>query len=170
MKILPSILLATLILPAAARIGENPEQLVARYGPSSPGRNAEELIFEKNGIAIAATLWKGVCHSVRFGPVQATGRRGIFSPGFVHPDDVPAPDPPREAGKPLTKEQLKQLLEANSDGSPWIETKKNNWMTEDTKRTAFTLSEGDLCIVTAEFLIQDMKSHKGKGTERTDGF
>ncbi|MES2925058.1 MAG: hypothetical protein V4819_26120 [Verrucomicrobiota bacterium] len=165
MKILSSILLAALVLPAAARIGENPEQLVARYGPSQPGRNAAELLFEKNGIVITATLWKGVCHSIRFGPVQATGRRG-----FVHPDDVPAPDPPKEAGKPLTKEQLKQLFEANSGGSPWIETKRNTWITEDLKRSAFILSEGDLCIVTAEFIIEDMKSHKEKGTERTEGF
>jgi hypothetical protein len=172
MKILTAILLATLILPAAARIGENPEQLVARYGPSTPGRNADELFFEKNGIAITATLWKGVCHSIRFGPVWGVGRTI-----FVLPDAVPAPDPPREAGMPLTKVQRMQLLQANSGGSPWIEFKRNSWKTEDSKRNAFILANGDLCIVTMEFIIHELKSHKGgdnewtgEETERTKGF
>src|SRR6188474_92401 len=146
MKILTIILLAALVLPAAARIGENPDQLVARYGTSKPGKDAAVLLFEKNGIAITATLWKGVCHSIRFGPVQGTGRRGVFGTGFVHPDDIPAPDPPKEAGKPLTKEQRMQLLEANSGGSPWFEFKKSSWKTEDSKRSAFILANGDLCI------------------------
>lgn len=170
MKILTLVLLAALILPAAARIGENPQQLVARYGPSQPGKDASVLLFEKNGIAITATLRKGVCHAIRFGPVQATGRRGVFGTGFVHPDDLPAPEPPKEGGKALTEEQLKQLLEANSGGFAWIETKKNTWITIDTQRSAFTLSDGGLCIVTAEFIIEQMKSHQGKGTERTEGF
>jgi hypothetical protein len=170
MKILTSILLAALVLPAAARIGENPEQLVARYGASKPGRDAAELFFEKNGIVITATLWKGVCHSIRFGPVQATGRRGVFGTGFVHPDDVPAPAPPRDAGEPLTKEQLKQLLEANSGGSPWIETKEESWTTKDSTRSAFILSDGDLCIATAEFIVHDLESRKDKVPARTKGF
>lgn len=170
MKLLSSILIAVLVLPAAARIGEDPKQLVTRYGPSTPGRDTAELLFEKNGIAITATLWKGVCHSIRFGPVQATGRRGIFGSGFVHPGDMPAPAPPKEGGKPLTEDQLKQLLEANSGGSPWVETKKNSWTTKDSKRSAFILSDGDLCIATAEFILHDGDSRKGKETERTEGF
>lgn len=172
MKILTSALLAALILPAAARLGENPEQLVARYGPSTPGKDATEMYFEKNGIAITAILWKGVCHSLRFGPVPAKGRTG-----FVHPDDVPAPEPPREAGKPLTKEQRMQLLEANSGGSPWFEFKKSSWKTEDSKRNAFILANGDFCIVTMEFITHELKSHKGgknewtgEESERTKGF
>ena len=117
MKILTAILLVGLGLPTSARIGENPDQLVARYGPSNPGRNATELLFEKNGIVITATLWKGVCDSLRFGPVPVKGRFGVFGTGFVHPDDVPTPDPPKVIGKPLTGE-FKHLLEANAGGSP----------------------------------------------------
>ena len=172
MKTLIFILLAALSVHAIARLGENPEQLVARYGPSTPGKDAAELHFERNGIAISATLWKGVCHSLRFGPVPAKGR-----PGFVHPDDVPAPEPYKEAGKPLTAEQRKELLEANSGGSPWFEFKKSEWKTEDSKRSAFILTNGDFCIVTMEFILHDMNSRKGgetertgKETERTDGF
>ncbi|MES2661088.1 MAG: hypothetical protein V4689_20870 [Verrucomicrobiota bacterium] len=172
MKILTSLLLAALILPAAGRLGENPEQLVARYGPSTPGKDAAELFFEKNGIAITATQWKGVCHSLRFGPVQAKGRTG-----FVHPDDVPAPEPPQEAGEPLTREQRMQLLEANSGGSRWFEFKKSAWKTEDSKRNAFLLANGDLCIVTMEFVVHELETHKGgenggtgEGTERMKGF
>ncbi len=165
MKILTSILFATVILPAAARLGENPEQLVARYGPSTPGKDATELYFEKNGIAITATLWKGVCHSIRFCPVPAKGRTG-----FVHPDDVPAPEPPQEAGKPLTQEQRIQLLEANAGGSPWFEYKKSAWKTEDSKRNAFILANGDFCMVTMEFVIHELETRKGGETERTKGF
>ena len=37
-------------------------------------------------------------------------------------------------------------------------------------RNAFMLSNGDLCIVTTEFMIHDMKSHKARETEGMDGF
>jgi hypothetical protein len=98
---------------------------------------------------------------MRGAPAPAPGPRG-----FVHPDDMPAPDPPREGGKPLTGKHIQRLLEANSGGSVWVETKKNTWITIDTKRSAFILSEGDLCIVTAEFILEDMKNQKAKDPER----
>lgn len=70
-----------------------------------------------------------------------------------------------------------QLLDANSGGSPWFEFKKSSWKTEDSKRNAFILANGDLCIVTMEFVIHELESRKdgenkwtGEETERTKGF
>jgi hypothetical protein len=144
-----------LVLPASARIGETSEQLAARYGKSKPGKDASELCFEKNGISICATLWNGMCHSIRFAPVQAART---------------STEPAKDAGRELTREEIQMLLDANSGGFEWAETKKNTWITMDAKRSAFIFSDGALCIITAEFIARDIESRKKEEPERTDGF
>ncbi len=49
-----------------------------------------------------------------------------------------------------------QLLEANAGGSSWFEFNKSTWNTEDSKRNAFLLANGDFCIVTMEFVIHQV--------------
>ena len=148
MKTFLALFIAMLIVPASARIGETPEQLVVRYGKSKPGKDVTELTFEKNGLAIVATLWKGVCHSIRFLPVK----------------------PAEEAGRQLTRDEIQLLLTVNSGGVEWFENKKNSWISVDAKLSAFIFSDGALCIVTADFIAHDMASRKKDSPERTDGF
>lgn len=148
MKILLTLVIAMLVIPVSARIGETPEQLVVRYGTSKPGKDASELCFEKNGLAIFATLWKGVCHSIRFLPVK----------------------PADDYGRQLTRDEIQLLLTVNSGGVEWFENKKNSWISVDAKLSAFIFSDGALCIVTADFIAHDMASRKKDSPERTDGF
>ncbi len=148
MKILLTLVIALLIVPVSARIGETPEQLVVRYGKSKPGKDASELCFEKNGLAIVATVWNGVCHSIRFLPVK----------------------PADDAGRQLTRDEIQLLLTVNSGGVEWFENKKNSWISVDAKRSAFIFSDGALCIITADFIAQDIASRKKENPERTDGF
>ncbi len=148
MKAILTLIIAMLVVPVSARLGETPEQLVVRYGKSKPGKDASELRFEKNGLAIFATLWNGVCHSIRFIPVK------------------PADDADRE----LTRDEIQLLLTVNSGGVEWFENKKNSWISVDAKRSAFIFSDGALCIVTADFIAHDIATRKKESHERTDGF
>lgn len=148
MKALLTLVIAMLVVPVSARIGETPEQLVARYGKSKPSKDASELSFEKNGLVIFATLWDGVCHSIRFLSVK----------------------PGEEAGRQLTRDEIQLLLTANSGGVEWFENKKNSWISVDAKRSAFIFSDGALCIVTADFIAHEIASRKKESPERTDGF
>ncbi len=155
MKTFLTLFISMLIVPASARIGETPEQLAVRYGNSKPGKDASELCFEKNGLAISTILWKGVCHSIRFIPVQPAKTSG---------------KPDGGAGRLLTRDEIKLLLDSNSGGVEWFEYKKNSWISVDAKLSAFISSDGALCIVTADFIAHDIETRKKEKPERTDGF
>lgn len=155
MKTFLTLLTAMLIVPATARIGETPEQLAVRYGKSKPGKDASELCFEKNGLTIFTTLWNGVCHSIRFIPVQ--------------PAKTSA-EPQKDAGRQLTRDEIKLLLDSNSGRVEWFEHKKNSWISVDAKLSAFISSDGALCIVTADFIARDIETRKKGEPKRTDGF
>ena len=93
-------------------------------------------------------LWKGTCHSIRFIPVT----------------------PAEGAGRQLTRDEIQLLLTVNSGGVEWFENKKNSWISVDAKRSAFIVSDGTLCIITADFIAHEIAASKKENPERTDGF
>lgn len=113
------------------------------------------MCFEKNGLAIFATLWKGVCHSIRYIPVQPAKT---------------STEPAEEAGRQLSRDEVQLLLTVNSGGVEWFENKKNSWITVDAKRSAFIFSDGALCVITVDFIAHEIASRKKENPERTDGF
>lgn len=155
MKTFLTLFIAMLIVPATARVGETAEQLAVRYGNSKPGKHASERCFEKNGLTIFTTVWNGVCHSIRFIPVQPAKT---------------STEPEEDAGRQLTRDEIKLLLDSNSGGVEWFEHKKNSWISVDAKLSAFISSDGALCIVTADFIARDIETHQKEEPKRTDGF
>lgn len=92
--------LLILAVPAFARLGETPEECVARYGsPISTDKAKQILAFQKSGLLIMAEFDGGRCACI----------------SFQHADKDAAGEP-----APFTAEEAELLREANSDGMKWI--------------------------------------------------
>ena len=93
--LLPALLLPA--LPCLARLGETRDQCIARYGKPYGG-DENQLIFEKEGIQIVVDFYKGRADYLAFANVYAPGTRA----------------------KPLTAEEVSQLLEKNRGNETWF--------------------------------------------------
>ncbi len=92
--------LISLSSPALARIGETREQCDARYGKPVRVKEEEQMVhYEKAGYHIVCEFFEGKCEDISFNHVAKD-----------------------EAGKllPLSKEELKMLMESNSGGKAWV--------------------------------------------------
>ena len=159
MKLLILSILAALACVASARIGETPEQLVKRYGPSTPGERKEELRFHKNGIYVTAILWKGRCHGI----------------SFSHKAPYVSADSDEKTGMdsaPLTEIQIQQLMAVNSR-SKWARSKvypdRKMWITEDQENAA-TEDEDGLYINTREYMQYLSDQDEAEAAKKTKGF
>lgn len=88
--LIPLMLLLT-IAAAFARLGETPDQCSLRYG-SSVGQNGPFFIYSKDHVKIAVLFRDGL------------SAKEIFAP---------------ESGASFSKEQIAELLNANSGGATW---------------------------------------------------
>ena len=169
MKTLLVLILAAITTTAWARIGENAEQLVKRYGTPIAGAGTEMLHFRKNDIYVTAILWKGTCHCICF---------SNYPPGSRSLDDINLPDKLRYrfANEPttasLTQEQIQKLLDANGGGSKWEPAPTSRWHTKNGWYLA-RMDYNTLRIETKEF---SQRKPEGKDqpkydpAKRTEGF
>lgn len=174
MKLQIALALVASSLCAFARIGENAEQLAKRYG--NPTRSQEGILsFKKGDIYVSVTMWKGVCHSIRFSNKQAPPggeAGGVFGGGFVLPgEEKPGAKPkaPEPATQPLTDTQIQNLLASNSGGSEWKQRKSDSWVRADGNALAFK-SGDELVIETLEYSTHRTAEREKEESHRTDGF
>ncbi|GEP44472.1 hypothetical protein [Brevifollis gellanilyticus] len=102
-KLLLFLLLTT---PALARIGETTAQSETRYGkPVSVRDEGKWMRFEKADLEIICKFYDGVCDSIRYQKKQKNADGESL---------------------PLTLEEVKIILDAESNGMPWRQLVEDN--------------------------------------------
>ncbi|GEP46179.1 hypothetical protein [Brevifollis gellanilyticus] len=93
--------LISLSSPALARIGETPEQCEARYGKPVKIKAENSVSYQKAGMRVDCEFIDGKCARIYFAKLEKDAQN---------------------AALPITSEEAKILMEANSDGTPWTKT------------------------------------------------
>ena len=141
---------------AQARLGETPDQLVARYGQplSEADQKAEGIkvalaavVFQKNGIEIDVTVTDGVSVQELFKKIN---------------------------GQPMTLAEVRTLLNANSQGLEWEAPQQTQdggklWKRDD-NATAFAGSDGALTIKSRTLAVTEAVAKKVEKSPNLDGF
>lgn len=139
---------------AQARLGETPDQLVARYGQPLQENDqkaegdkvaASYVGFQKGGFYINVTISDGISVKERFSKVN------------------------HEA---LTLSETRTLLDANSQGHEWEAPETNGnqkkWIRDDGAVAA--LNQGFLTITTKELIAKETIAKKLEAKPSLDGF
>jgi hypothetical protein len=141
---------------AQARLGETPDQLVARYGQplSEADQKAEGIkvalaavVFQKGGFEVDVTVVDGVSVQEVFKKIN---------------------------GGPLTNGEVKILLNANSQGLGWEAPDKTQdggklWKRDD-NATAFVSPDGTLTIKSRDLAVKEAVAKKQEKTPSLEGF
>jgi hypothetical protein len=140
---------------AQARIGETPDQLVARYGQplNEVDQKAEgakialaHVTFEKGGYQIDVTITDGLSVEEKYKKIN---------------------------GQSMTVEEARILLNANSGGQNWSEPQKSTdaitW-TRDDNATAQLTSDGSMTIRSRLLAIQEAAAKHLEQRPTLDGF
>jgi hypothetical protein len=148
-------LFITVTTTAQARLGETPDQLVARYGTalSEKDQKAEgdkvslaDVIFQKGGYQIEVIVTDGISSSETFKKVNSD---------------------------PVTLAEVRILLNANSQGFEWDEPHGNgvakSW-TRDDGATATLGQDGSVTIKSKELASKEANAKKLESKPSLDGF
>ena len=140
---------------AQARLGETPDQLVARYGQplSEADQKAEGIkvaqaavVFQKGGFEIDATLSNGISVAESFKKIN---------------------------GEALTIGEIRTLLSANSQGYEWeaphVAQGGKDW-TRDDNATARLGQDGSLTIRSRELTSKEALAKKLERAPSLEGF
>jgi len=141
---------------AQARLGETPDQLVARYGQplSEADQKAEGIkvaeavvVFQKGGFEIDVTVADGVSVQEVFKKVN---------------------------GQPLTLSEARTLLNSNAQGLDWeapVSTLGGGklWKRDD-NATALAASDGSLVIKSRTLAVKEAVARKEEKTPSLEGF
>ena len=148
------VVLAGLVLPARARLGESEEQCVLRYGPvverttsADPGLNLPVLLFNKNGYAFTATLFHG-----RVGALLI--QRGDSAE--------------------LSPEEIQLFLDANRAGEKWERQPgvmpRTVWLRDDGTQAAYDELHHRLLLSTKVYLQAQADAVQAEEVRKTQGF
>ena len=153
--ILALILTLSVTATAQARLGENPDQLVARYGQplSEKDQKAEgdkislaDVIFQKGGFQIEVTVTDGISVLESFKKLN---------------------------GQPIVSSEVRILLTANSQGLGWEAPQTGGsikvW-TRDDGATATLADDGSLTIKSKELVTKETQAKKLEAKPSLDGF
>jgi hypothetical protein len=149
------LLAGTLVGTAQARLGENADQLVQRYGqPLSENDQKGEgdkialadVIFQKGGIQINATVVDGLSVAETFKKLN---------------------------GQPLTVNEVRTLLVANSQGHEWeapqVTDQGKVWARDDSAAARLD-AEGALSIKSRELVIKEVAAKRVEQRPSLEGF
>jgi len=141
---------------AQARLGENADQLVARYGqPLTENDQKREgdkialadVIFQKGGYQIEVTVTDGISVAEKFKKLN---------------------------GEPLTIGEVRILLGANSQNYDWqaprVGGNGERWWTRDDNATAHMDSDGSLTIKSKELVVKESAAKRAEVRPSLDGF
>ena len=140
---------------AQARLGETPDELVARYGQplSEADQKAEgikvasaAIVFQKGGFEIDVTVADGISVQEMFKKLN---------------------------GQPITLGEARILLNANSQGYGWEAPEKIQdgkiWVRDD-GATAKVSDDGSLTIKSKELIVKESVAKKVEKAPTLDGF
>ncbi len=145
----------TLLGTAQARLGENADQLVQRYGqPLSENDQKGEgdkialadVVFQKGGIQINVTVVDGLSVAETFKKLN---------------------------GQPLTVNEVRILLVANSQGHEWEApevTDQGKLWARDDSATARLNADGALSIKSRELVIKEVAAKRVEQRPNLEGF
>jgi hypothetical protein len=160
LKIMRIVLLTLALFPAMtavlhARIGETPDQLVARYGqplkeedqkPDGTKIALAKVTFQKGGYQIEVTITGGASQQEVFKKLN---------------------------GQPITVEETRVLLDANSQGLNWSPPVKTSdsiiWTREDNAMAKMG-SDGGLVIRSHQIVTQETAAKTDEARPSLDGF
>lgn len=140
---------------AQARLGENADQLVARYGqplnekdqkPEGVKIALADVVFQKGGFRIEVTITDGISVAEVFSKIN---------------------------GEPLVLAEARALLADNSQGYDWAAPREVNgerWWTRDDNATARLASDGSLTIKSRELVTKEAIAKKLEARPSLDGF
>ena len=153
--LLALVLVVTVSTTAQARLGETPDQLVARYGTplSEKDQKAEgdkislaDVIFQKGGFQIEVTVTDGISVCETFKKLN---------------------------GEPVTLAEVRILLTANGQGFEWDEPHGNGvaraW-TRDDGASATLGQDGSVTIKSKELMSKEAIAKKLEAKPSLDGF
>jgi len=141
---------------ARARLGENADQLVARYGQplketDQKGEGDQiplaDVIFQKGGFQIDVTMTDGLSASETFNKIN---------------------------GQALTLEEVRTLLSANSQGHEWtapqIVQEGKLWTRDDSATAQLALDGSSLTIKSKELMSAQATAKKLEAKPSLEGF
>jgi len=148
-------LVVTVAGTAQARLGETPDQLVARYGQplSEKDQKGEgdkialaDVVFEKGGFQVSVTVVDGLSVAESFKKLN---------------------------GQPITTLEVRTLLTANGQGHEWdapVESKGGKLWTRDDSATAYLGQDGSLQIKSPELVGKEVAAKRAEKSPTLDGF
>ena len=154
-EFLTLLFIAGVTATAQARLGETPDQLVARYGQplTEVDQKAEgtkvalaNVVFQKGGFEIDVSLSDGLSVQESFKKIN---------------------------GQPMTVAEVKTLLAANSQGYGWEapdEKPQGRVWKRDDGATATAASDGSLTIKTREIIVKETAAKKEEQSPSLQGF
>jgi len=157
-KLMRLLLIALLFLllapPARARLGENEEQCVRRYGPvvghystHDPGLDLPVLVFNKNGYAVSATLLNSRVRELKVRKLDDSD---------------------------LSDNEMGIFLNANRENLKWIRqpamSLKSYWLRDDGAQAEYNPINHTLTLTAAEYLAAKAAAVKVDEVKRTEGF
>jgi hypothetical protein len=140
---------------ARARLGETPDQLVARYGQplketDQKGEGGKiplaEVVFQKGGFEIDVTLVDGISVAESFKKIN---------------------------GEALTTSEVRTLLAANSQGHEWAAPrviKDEKCWARDDSATASLAQDGSFTIKSRELIHKEAVAKKLEARPNLEGF
>jgi hypothetical protein len=154
--LLTLLFIASVTAPAQARLGENADQLVARYGQPLKETDQKgegdkvasaEVIFQKGGFQIDVTLTAGISAAETFTKIN---------------------------GEFLTIEEVRTLLSLNSQGHGWeapqvVEGEKI-WLRDDATTARLTSDGAAFTIKSKELISAQATAKKLEHQPSLDGF
>lgn len=153
--LLTLIFIVSVTTTARARLGENADQLIARYGQSlsetdQKGEGAKiplaYVVFQKGGFQIDVTLVDGISVAESFKKLN---------------------------GEALTIGEVRTLLDANSQGSGWEPPRmvqgEKLWIRDD-NATAKLAQDGSLTIKSRELMHKEAVAKKLEARPSLEGF
>jgi len=113
------LILIALALPAAARIGETPEECIARYGQPMADMPAGVMAFTKAGFRIALLFHQGRAEGISVSKMETNILKNSL---------------------PMSEAEITAVLDANGAGKKWKESGAGftgrSWESEDGSRFA----------------------------------
>jgi hypothetical protein len=152
-----NILLCLLVLttPAFARLGENPDELVARYGQPL-GEADQKRMGEK--IALA----------------KVSFQKGGFQIDVVITDGLSVQEHYHKLnGQPINEQEVGTLMAANSQGRTWLQPKVTNGMriwSRDDGATATYEGDGSLTLRLPTLNAEETKAKRLEQRPSLEGF
>jgi hypothetical protein len=137
-----------------ARIGETPQECAARYGQPIKTLQEDMLLYEKAGLGVIVTFYKGKADAIAYRKIaeNALGK-----------------------GEKISDNEIEFLLKSNSGDTPWkkrsVISRNREWESENSNLLATYITfENLLVVATQDYLAREKAKKNAKEGKTLDGF